>query len=146
MTPTGAYYEDVAEGDVAPELRHPLTRTDLVVYAGASGDFNPMHHDEVKAKAAGMPSVFGHGMLSAGLLATAITGYVGLGNLRRYQVRFTKPALPGAVLTSRVTVTARRVEAGEGLVELDCSLVNDAGDVIVSGSATARLPIREEAA
>ena len=58
-------------------IDHELTRTDLVMYAGASGDFNPMHHDEVAAQAAGLPSVFGHGMFSAGLLATAITNYVG---------------------------------------------------------------------
>ena len=56
------YFEDVSEGDEAPVLTHVLTRTDLVAYAGASADFNPMHHDEVAAVAAGQPSVFGHGM------------------------------------------------------------------------------------
>ena len=59
-------FEDVKEGDTAPVRSHTLTRTDLVQYAGASGDFNPMHHDEVKAQAAGLPSVFGHGMFSMG--------------------------------------------------------------------------------
>ncbi len=62
-------YDDVQVGDTAPAIDHELTRTDLVMYAGASGDFNPMHTDEVAAKAAGLPSVFGHGMFSAGLLA-----------------------------------------------------------------------------
>ena len=75
MAEQRVFFEDVNVGDTAPEKRHTLTRTDLVIYAGASGDFNPMHHDEVQAKAAGMPSVFGHGMFSAGLLATAITGF-----------------------------------------------------------------------
>jgi len=83
-------YDDVKVGDVAPPIDHKLTRTDLVMYAGASGDFNPMHHDEVAAQAAGLPSVFGHGMFSAGLLATAVTNYVGIGNLTSYRVRFTK--------------------------------------------------------
>ena len=77
-------FDDVAVGDEAPVLTHKLTRTDLVKYAGASGDFNPMHHDEVLAKAAGQPSVFGHGMFSMGLLGTALTDYVGVGNLTRY--------------------------------------------------------------
>jgi acyl dehydratase len=146
--PTGAdeggsvYFEDVTEGDTAPVFQHTLTRTDMVVYAGASGDFNPMHHDEIKATAAGMPSVFGHGMLSAGLLATALTRYVGLGNLRRYQVRFTKPALPDDVLSTAVTVTGKRLDGGEGLVDLECGLVTAAGSVVVSGSATAALPLR----
>ena len=65
------------------------------MYAGASGDFNPMHTDEVAAQAAGLPSVFGHGMFTAGLLATAVTNYVGIGNLKSYRVRFTKQTWPG---------------------------------------------------
>jgi acyl dehydratase len=82
------HFEDVNVGDTAPEASHTLTRTDFVKYAGASGDFNPIHHDEVKAKAAGQPSVFGHGMFSMGLLGRVITDWVGLATLRRYQVRF----------------------------------------------------------
>ena len=88
------YFEDVNEGDEAPERTRVLNRTDLVMYAGASGDYNPMHHDEVKAQAAGQPSVFGHGMFSMGFLGTAITDYVGVGNVRRYQVRFAKQTWP----------------------------------------------------
>lgn len=138
----GLYVEDVSEGDQAPVVSHELTRTDLVMYAGASGDFNPMHHDEVKAQAAGLPSVFGHGMFSMGLLGRALTDYVGVGNLTRYQVRFTKQTWPGEVLTSSVVVTAVRTEGGEHLVDLDCALANGDGEVKVSGQATARLPSR----
>src|SRR5271157_289376 len=88
MADATLYFEDVTEGDEAPESAHVLTRTDLVTYAGASGDYNPMHHDEIKATAAGQPSVFGHGMFSMGLLGTAITDYVGAGNVTRFTVRF----------------------------------------------------------
>ena len=84
----------VQVGDEAPALTHKLTRSDLVMYAGASGDFNPMHTDEVAAKAAGLPSVFGHGMFTMGLLGTALTDYVGVGNLKNYKVRFTKQTWP----------------------------------------------------
>lgn len=133
-------FEEVTEGDEGPPVRHELTRTDLVMYAGASGDFNPMHHDEVKAKEAGLPSVFGHGMFSAGLLGTAITDYVGIGNLRRYRVRFTRQTWPGEVLTSRVVVTGKRKEDGANLVDLECSLANADGEVKVSGDAVAELP------
>src|SRR5882672_3687325 len=100
------YFEDVTEGDEAPVVTHELTRTDLVIYAGASGDFNPMHTDEVKAQAAGLPSVFGHGMFSAGLLATAVTDFVGVGNVRNYKVRFVKQTWPGETLISKTTITA----------------------------------------
>ena len=136
------YFDDVKEGDTAPELRHELTRTDLVMYAGASGDYNPMHHDDTKAAKAGLPSVFGHGMFSAGLLATSLTNYVGIGSLRRFQVRFAKQTWPGEVLVSRNVVTAKRDENGESLVEFECELINTEGEVKVAGSATAALPAR----
>lgn len=129
--------DDVAVGDEAPALEHTLTRTDLVRYAGASGDFNPMHTDEVAAQAAGLPSVFGHGMFSMGLLGTALTNYVGIGNLKQYKVRFTKQTWPDEVLTTRISVTGKRDEDGERLLDLECSLGNADGEVKVAGTAVA---------
>src|SRR5690349_2538052 len=134
------FFDEVKEGDTGPELTHELTRTDLVMYAGASGDFNPMHTDEVKAKEAGLPSVFGHGMYSAGLLATAVTNWVGIGNLSRYKVRFAKQTWPGETFITKVAVKAKRKEGDQNLVELECTLVNQEGEVKVSGEATAALP------
>ena len=136
------FYEDVKEGDAAPVRSHALTRTDLVQYAGASGDFNPMHHDEVKAQAAGLPSVFGHGMFSMGFLAAAVNDYVGVGALTRYKVRFAKQTWPDDVLVTGVTVTAKRNEGGQSLVDLECTLTTEKGVVVVSGEATAALPSR----
>ena len=138
MTEPQLAFDDVKEGAEAPEVSHKLTRTDLVMYAGASGDFNPMHTDEVAAKAAGLPSVFGHGMFSAGLLAKAITDYVGVANLKSYKVRFTKQTWPDEVLTSRVVVSGKRTEGGEQLIDLECSLSNADGEVKVAGEAVAR--------
>ena len=136
------FFEDVSEGDEAPVLTHELTRTDLVMYAGSSGDFNPMHHDEVKAQAAGLPSVFGHGMFSAGFLARAITDYVGVGSLKSYRVRFVKQTWPGETFTAKVVVKAKRKEDGANLVDLECELTNQDGEVKVAGDATAELPAR----
>ena len=135
-------YDDVREGDRAPEFSHQLSRTDLVRYAGASGDFNPMHHDEVKAKEAGLPSVFGHGMFSMGLLGRAITDWVGIGNLRNFKVRFTKQTWPGETLTSKIAVTGKRKDDDDNLVDLDVELANESGEVKVAGSAVATLPSR----
>ena len=129
--------DKVQVGDEAPAITHKLTRSDLVMYAGASGDFNPMHTDEVSAQAAGLPSVFGHGMFSMGLLGTAITDYVGVGNLKSYKVRFTKQTWPDEELTTRIAVTGTREEGGEKLVDLECSLANGAGEVKVAGEAVA---------
>jgi acyl dehydratase len=136
------FFDEVSEGDVAPARSHTLTRTDLVRYAGASGDYNPMHHDDVQAKDVGLPSVFGHGMFSAGLLASALTDYVGIGRLTRYKVRFAKQTWPGDVLTTTITVTGKRTDGDQHFVDLDCQLANDKGVAVVVGEATADLPER----
>ena len=134
------FFEEVTVGDEAPAMSHKLTRTDLVKYAGASGDFNPMHHDEVAAQAAGMPSVFGHGMFSMGLLGSALTDYVGVGNVTRYQVRFARQTWPDEVLSSKIVVTGKREEDGRGLVDLSVTLSNGDGEDKLVGEATAALP------
>jgi acyl dehydratase len=123
----------------APVKEITLSRTDLVIYAGASGDYNPMHHDEVLAQAAGMPSVFGHGMFSMGFLGTALTDFVGIGNVRSYGVRFVKQTWPGEVLRTKIVVTEVSEENGETRVTLSCSLENGDGETKVTGDATAVL-------
>jgi acyl dehydratase len=134
------FFDEVHEGDEAPSRSHTLTRTDLVKYAGASGDFNPMHHDEVKATAAGQPSVFGHGMFSMGFLGSAVTDYVGIGNLTHYKVRFARQTWPDEVLSTRIVVSGKRQEEGKNLVDLEVRLVNGDGEEKVVGEATAALP------
>jgi acyl dehydratase len=130
-------YDDVKVGDTAPAIDHKLSRTDLVMYAGASGDFNPMHHDEVAAQAAGLPSVFGHGMFTAGLLATAVTNYVGIGNLSSYRVRFTKQTWPGETLSTTIAVSEKRPN---NEIVLECAVVNENGEAKIQGEAVAVLP------
>lgn len=137
------FFEDVHEGDEGPVRTHVLTRTDLVRYAGASGDYNPMHHDEVQAKAAGQPSVFGHGMFSMGLLGSAIEDYVGVANLTHYKVRFARQTWPGEELQTKISVTGTRTEGDRHLVDLDVRLVNQEGEEKVVGQATAVLPTRD---
>lgn len=134
------FFDDVDEGDEAPAFSHELGRTDLVRYAGASGDFNPMHTDEVAAKGAGLPSVFGHGMFTMGILGKALTDYVGVGNLRSYKVRFTKQTWPGETLTTRITVARKYDEDGEHRIDLECEVINVDGEAKVSGVAVAALP------
>ena len=133
------FFEEVTVGDEAPTLSHKLTRTDLVKYAGASGDFNPMHHDEVAAQAAGQPSVFGHGMFSMGLLGTALTDFVGVGNVTRYQVRFARQTWPDEVLSSKIVVTGKREDGGKKLVDLSVTLSNGDGEDKLVGEATAEV-------
>jgi acyl dehydratase len=117
-----------------------LSRTQIVMYAGASGDYNPVHSDEVFAtRVAGYPTVFAHGMLSMGLTGKMLTNFVGDGRLTRYGVRFVKQVWPGDTLTAKATVEAIREEDGQTLVDLAVSTVNQDGEVVVSGTATARI-------
>ena len=130
-------YDDVAEGDGPEPFSHTLTRTDLVRYSGASGDFNPMHTDEPAAQAAGLPSVFGHGMFTAGMLAKLVSDYVGVGNLLSYRIRFTQQTWPGEVLTATVRVVGKRIEGDHRLIDLECQVTNDDGQLKLAGSAVA---------
>ena len=117
-----------------------LTRTQLVQYAGASGDYNPLHSDEIfTTQVAGFPSVFAHGMLSMGLTGKMLTNYVGDGTLTKYGVRFSKQVWPGDTLTATATVEAVREEDGVSLVDLSIVTVNQDGEPVIKGSATARL-------
>jgi acyl dehydratase len=118
-----------------------LYRTQIVQYAGASGDFNPLHTDEVFAtRIAGYPAVFAHGMLSMGLTGTLLTDALGDGTLRTFGVRFRSQVWPGDTLTATATVTDVQHGDGETLVSLDVQTVNQKGEVVVSGTATAALP------
>lgn len=124
-------------GERVRERKFEVNRGDVVRYAGASGDFNPLHYDDTAAQAAGMAGAFAHGMFSAGCLATALTDAVGIDSLSRFAVRFRAQARLGVTLTSDVVVREIRHEDRGALVELDCRLVDDDGCVVVSGSATA---------
>jgi acyl dehydratase len=138
------YFEDVREGQEIPAfVVEGLTRTDLVRYAGASGDFNPIHHDEEFAKMAGNPTVFGHGMLTAGFVAKCLTDFVGPENLRRYKIRFATRVWPGDTIACKARVTRKYDEAGEHRVEGEVVALRQTGEVAVSGSFTAALPERK---
>jgi acyl dehydratase len=125
-------------GDKAPELKLTLTRTDLVKYAGASGDFNPMHHDEILAKQAGQPSVFGHGMFSMGLIGTALTNFLGISSIKRFKVRFTKQTWPGEELVTSIEVKEINPYPDYDEVILSVALLGN-GEVKVSGQAVAHV-------
>src|SRR5881396_150488 len=122
---TAPAFEDLSVGDEAPPLVvENISRTMFVRYAGASGDFNPMHHDDTIASQVGNPSVFGHGMLTMGLAARVVKDWFGPEAMRRLQVRFAKQVWPGDVLTCKAVITAKRDEGGEHLVDLDLVVEN----------------------
>ena len=115
-----------------------IQRTHIVKYAGASGDFNPLHHDDgIAQNMAGYPSVFAHGMLSMGLTGRMLTDWLGATSLKKYGVRFTKQVWPGDTLTAKGEVTAVTEEAGKQLVTIRVVTVNQNGESVVEGEAVA---------
>ena len=116
-----------------------LTRTQIVQYAGASGDYNPVHSDEkFVTEVAGYPTVFAHGMLTMGMTGRMITNYVGDGQLTYYGVRFVNQVWPGDTLTARAEIAAIREENGVTLVDLAISTTNQDENFVLTGNATAR--------
>jgi len=132
---------DVKAGDQHEAvLVDNLTRTQIVQYAGASGDFNPLHSDEMfTTQIAGYPSVFGHGMLTMGMAGRLLTDWVGDGRLRRYGVQFRSQVWPGDTLTGSATIDALREEGADHLADLVLTVTNQRGEVVLTGTATALL-------
>lgn len=128
---------ELSVGDSHEErLVEDLKRTQIVMYAGASGDYNPVHTDEVfTTEVAGYPSVFAHGMLTMGMTGKMLTNYVGDGRLTEYGVRFTNQVFPGDTLDATATVTA----VADGIVDLDVATVNQNGVEVLKGTAKARV-------
>ena len=116
-------------------LMPPVTRTQIVRFAGAAGDFNPMHHDEAFAVAAGQPSVFAMGQLQAAMLASAVAGWLGRENVLGFGVRFREKVWPGDALVLSGSV----VEQAEGTLRCDLRAVRQSDSVVVlTGWARAR--------
>jgi acyl dehydratase len=133
-------FSEVKVGDALPPYVHEkITRTDLVRYAGASGDYNPMHHDEPLATSVGMPSVFAHGMLSMGLLSNVLVRWAGPASLRTFDVQFRAITWPDDKVTCTGTVTGKREEGGEKLVDVELTCETKPGTKSIIGRATVAL-------
>ena len=132
---------DVKVGDKKELLLvDDLTRTQIVQYAGASGDYNPLHSDDkFTTEVAGYPSVFAHGMLTMGMTGRIVTDWFGVESLKKYGVRFVKQVFPGDTLTATAEVTDVRDEGGEKVADVSVTTVNQDGDAVLTGAATVKL-------
>jgi acyl dehydratase len=137
------YFEDVQVGDDLPPLvKGPIQQIQLTRYAGASGDFNPIHQDDEFARAAGMGGVFAHGMLSMGFVGQAVTDWAGAGAVRRLGVRFAAIVRLKDTITCRGRVLGKSSKDDLNLVDLEVWAENQKGEKVVTGKATVALPAR----
>ncbi len=132
-------------GELAVGERHQavvvtdLSRTQLVMYAGASGDYNPLHTDEVYAtEVAGYPTVVAHGALTMGVTAKLVTDWLDDGEILTFGVRFSRQVWPGDTLTASATVSGTGDQDGHPVVDLDVATHNQKGELVVSGYARVR--------
>lgn len=133
-------FDSVAVGDEPIRLEaDPITRTTLALYAGASGDHNPMHIDIDYAKAAGQSDVFAHGMLSMAFIGRAVTNWVPQTALRSFFTRFTAITRVGEKITVTGKVAEKMQAGGENRVKLELSAANEKGEVKATGEAVVAL-------
>jgi acyl dehydratase len=135
------YYEDINVGDAMPELvKGPILKLQHVMYAGASGDFNPLHTDDDFAKAVGLDGVICHGMLIMGFVGQAITAWIPKKNLKRFGARFAGMTKPSNTVTVTGKITDKRIEAGENIISCEVVAQDENGDVKITGHFEAALP------
>jgi acyl dehydratase len=129
-------------GQELPTRTFQITRDSLVRYAGASGDFNPIHYRDDFAQSVGLPGVLAHGMLTMGLAVQTVVDFVGdSGKILDYQVRFTKPVLVDAKTGAKVEVSAKVIELAEDGASARIDLTAVCADLTVLGKAQVRVAI-----
>ena len=139
------HYEDVSEGTPLPTLRKDPTARQLVMYAGASGDFYEVHYDKDFALARGLPAVLVHGALKSAFLGQLVTDWIGAeGTLRKLSARYSEMDAPGSPLYAKGIVVKKSVQDGQRLVECEVWIENSRGEKTSSGRAVVSLPSRHD--
>jgi acyl dehydratase len=135
------YFEDLHVGDTMPALvKDPVSNVQLVKYAGASGDFNPLHTDPEVGKAAGIGGTIAHGMLIMGFVGQAITDWIPKKYLRKFGVRFVGMTRPGDVVTITGKVVEKKEDSAEKKIICEVTAKNQKNALLVAGTFEASLP------
>jgi acyl dehydratase len=137
MPPRKLYFETVRAGDEIPALaKAPVDRVQLARFAGATGDFNPLHVDEQHARGLGMPSVYAPSALGMSFLGQLITDWARGARISKFSVKFIKLIWPGDTVVCKGRVSDRYSETGKYFVELDVWAENQKGELVLRGAAT----------
>ncbi len=138
------YFEDIKGDEELPSFDITVTRAHIIKYGGASGDLQPIHHDEEFARAAGLPSIFAMGLMHGGFLTRVVTDWAGDGKVKRYKLRFKAIVWPNDTLTCKGHVVRKYQEDGENLVDCKLFVINQNGEQAIEGESTVSLPTRKE--
>jgi acyl dehydratase len=136
------FYEEVTEGEELSSFEISISRTHIIKYVGAGGDFQQIHHDEEYAKSIGLPSVFANGLMHGGMLARVVTDWAGDAVIKQYRLRFKTIVWPNDTLTFKGQVLKKYKEAENHLVDCSLSVVNQKGESAIEGEATVSLPVK----
>ena len=143
QVPVKLYYEDVQVGDAIPKLvKSPVSHLQLVRYAGASGDFNPLHTDPKIGELIGVGGIIAHGMLIMGFVGQLLSDYVGPTTLRKFDVRFKGMTRLGDVITCTGTITEKYETDAEARIAGKVQATDQNGEMKVAGTFIAALPHR----
>ena len=143
QVPVKLYFEDVQVGDTIPKLvKSPVSHLQLVRYAGASGDFNPLHTDPKIGELIGVGGIIAHGMLIMGFVGQFLSDYVGPTTLRKFNVRFKGMTRIDDVITCTGTITEKYETDGEARIAGKVQATDQNGEVKVAGTFVAALPHR----
>lgn len=143
QVPAKLYYEDVQVGDAIPKLvKSPVSHLQLVRYAGASGDFNPLHTDPKFGELVGIGGIIAHGMLIMGFVGQMLSDYVGPTALRKFDVRFKGMTRLDDVITCSGTITEKNEADSEAHITGKVQATDQNGEVKVAGTFVAALPRR----
>ena len=133
-------FESVKENEELPSFDLKVTRTHIIKYVGAGGDFQPIHHDEAFAVASGLPSIFANGLMHGGMLAKVVTNWAGYGVLKQYKIRFTGIVWPEDTLHFSGHVVRKEQKDSQNLALLELKVVNQNNEAVITGEATVCLP------
>ncbi len=133
-------FESVKENEELPSFDLKVTRTHIIKYVGAGGDFQPIHHDEAYAVASGLPSIFANGLMHGGMLAKVVTNWAGYGVLKQYKIRFTGIVWPEDTLHFSGHVVRKEQKDSQNLALLELKVVNQNNEAVITGEATVCLP------
>lgn len=138
------YLEDfTVEQELPPLTKEPIDQIQLVKYAGASGDFNPLHYMDSIGKMAGTGGVIAHGMLIMGFTGQAVDRWIPRRHLKKLAVRFVGMTKPGDKITVHGKITAIQPEQDTGTLTGEVTAVDQTGDVKIKGTFEAQLPTRK---